>query len=82
MADDATQLTAIFSYSPGSAPMIAITPAHDGWNAIATSRPAVDARPLGALAAMGYRLTYPTQGYALGATMAKTSYARLYVVPT
>ncbi|QYN40988.1 hypothetical protein K1T35_47460 (plasmid) [Pseudonocardia sp. DSM 110487] len=73
-------LTAIFSYAPGLAPMIAITPANDSGKAVATSRPAADARPLDALAAMGYRLAYPTQDYNLGPTMADTSYARLYVV--
>lgn len=74
-------LTATFSYSPGSSPMIAITPANLEATIVAASRPALDARPLDALAELGYRLAYPTQRYALGATMADTSYARLYVEP-
>jgi hypothetical protein len=81
MTNTAAELTAIFSYAPGSAPMIAVTPPDDSYKAIAMSRPAVDARPLDALAAMGYRLAHPTQSYSLGDTMARTSYARLYVVP-
>lgn len=78
-----TDLIAVFSYSPGGGgPMIAITTDAAGWDMITMDRPAVDARPLTALRAMGYQPADPAQArYVLKSTMADTGYAKIRVRP-